>query len=182
MAEEKPAMKIMTYQEFKELSKKDRYLKRWWHYYKKVIALLQTISFESCLKLGAYKQAIVHGADVIDKRRHVAHLTYQHDVTEIPWPIADAQYDLFIALQVWEHLEGKQQVAFGEVMRIAKMAVLSFPLEWHCPGNVHHGITEETIAAWTLQVRPVRKIETVRWNFSLYQRIRRLICFYDFGK
>jgi hypothetical protein len=80
---------------------------------------------------------------------------YEHNATVVPWPIKDKEYDLFIALQVWEHLEGKQKDAFKEVMRTSKMAILSFPYMWDCPKDnanypEHHMINEEIISEWTL--------------------------------
>jgi len=43
-------------------------------------------------------------------------------------------------------------------MRVTKMAILSFPLNWNHPGDCHHGITEERISEWTLHVEPVKKV------------------------
>jgi len=175
----------MTYDDYKELEMLDPYYKGRWHYYKMVVDLLQRLSFDTCLELGPYKKPMVQGADVIDKDRHLGDLTYEHDANLIPWPVRDGQYDLFIALQVWEHLERKRE-AFEEVRRIAKMAVLSFPLNWYCPGNLHHGITEEKIAEWTNQTKPTLKFVVRGWNVSLKGIlkksfcIKRLICLYDF--
>ena len=71
-----------------------------------------------------------------------------------PWPINDKQYDLFIALQVWEHLGNKQSRAFREAIRISKAVILSFPYKWNCPKNnanypEHHEVDEELIGDWT---------------------------------
>ena len=79
---------------------------------------------------------------------------YIHYAAEKPWPVVDKQYDLFIALQVWEHLSNNQSRAFREVMRISKAVVLSFPYNWDCPENnanypEYHDIDEELIAGWT---------------------------------
>ncbi len=167
-------MEMMSRAEFKELAKKDPYYRKRWHYFKKVIDILQEISFESCLELGPYKRPIVHGCDVIDIRKHLDNLTYRHDATKTPWPIDDAKYDLFIALQVWEHLQDKQQDAFREVMRIAKKAILSFPLNWDLPGDIHDGITEEKISEWTLNIEPAKKIKAVKWNLSVRHPIKKL--------
>ena len=88
-------------------------------------------------------------------------LTYLWDARNTPWPIEDKKYDLFIALQVWEHLGDKQGDAFREVMRISRMAILSFPLGWNCPGDCHHNITKEKISEWTLNMKPdeIRKAD-----------------------
>ena len=160
-------MQIMSRAEFKGLAKEYPYYRKRWHYFKKVIDILQETSFKSCLELGPYKRPIVHGCDAIDIRKHLDNLTYRHDATKIPWPIDDAKYDLFIALQVWEHLDNKQTRAFREVMRISRMAVLSFPYMWDWPkdsGNypLHHLIDKELIEDWTLNVKPEKVIEVPR--------------------
>jgi len=152
-------MSTMTLSEFRELEKQDPYYESRWKYFKKVIGIINRESFKSVLELGPYKQPIVHGSDIMDRRADFPNLTYEHDATNIPWPIKDKQYDLFIALQVWEHLEKNKQDAFKEVMRISKMAILSFPLNWNFPGDCHDGITEKDIAEWTLNTSPVKKIK-----------------------
>jgi len=152
-------MSTMTLSEFRELEKHDPYYEGRWKYFKKVIGIINRESFKCVLELGPYKQPIVHGSDIMDIRADFTNLTYEHDATNIPWPIEDKKYDLFIALQVWEHLENKKQDAFNEVMRISKMAILSFPLNWNCPGDCHHGITKKDIAEWTLNTVPAKKIK-----------------------
>lgn len=84
------------------------------------------------------------------------------DITNTPLPIEDKAFDLFISLQVWEHLEGKQQVAFKEVMRISRSAILGFPLHWkNVPKeDCHYNITEEIISEWTLGHKYEKKVIT----------------------
>jgi len=167
-------MRLMTYSEFEELRKQDPYYKKSrWEYLKEVIDIITKESFNSVLELGAYKQPIVHRSDIMDVNPDRPNLTYLHDATKIPWPVEDSKYDLFIALQVWEHLKDKQKEAFKEVIRISKMAILSFPLNWNCPGNCHHNITEEKISEWTLHVNPVKKIKVGK-------KSKRIIYFFKF--
>ena len=112
--------------------------------------------------------------------------TYVFDATIKPWPIKDKLYDMFIALQVWEHLDGKQTRAFREVMRIAKKAVLSFPYHWD--GGIvdkpshraHRNIDMELITDWTLGVEPKLTIEIGRTG-SDFSKGPRMICFWDFN-
>lgn len=92
---------------------------------------------------------------------------FKHDATVVPWPIDDKAYDLFIALQVWEHLEGKQKEVFEEVMRTSKAAILSLPYMWDCPKDnanypEHHMIDEKIISEWTLNVKPKKIIKIPR--------------------
>ena len=167
--------KLMTYPEFEELRKQDPYYKKSrWEYLKEVIDIITKESFNSVLELGAYKQPIVHGSDIMDVNPNLPNLTYLHNAAKIPWPVENSKYDLFIALQVWEHLKDKQKEAFKEIIRISKMAILSFPLNWNCPGNCHHNITEEKISEWTLHVNPVKKIKVGK------KTSKRIIYFFKF--
>ena len=74
------------------------------------------------------------------------------DATKTPWPIDDKAYDLFVALQVFEHLGTHQPEAFREVRRVARNAILSLPIDWVMadPRNCHHGLTHEQVLAWFL--------------------------------
>ena len=61
--------------------------------------------------------------------------------------------------EVWEHLGDHQAKAFQEVVRVARAAILSFPLLWDCPKDSHnypdhHMITDERIAEWTIGLKP----------------------------
>lgn len=73
-----------------------------------------------------------------------------HDAGEVPWPLEDDAVDAVIALQVWEHLGGRQQEAFDEAWRVAKkIIVLSIPYQWR--GSLdfgHNGLTHDTMLAW----------------------------------
>lgn len=172
-------METLTYAEFKTLEKNDSYYKGRWPYFKEVISIIKKECPKSVLELGLYKSPIVKGSDVMDVNPYFPNLTYPHNATEIPWPIEDSQYDLFIALQVWEHLNGKQSEAFKEVMRISKMAILSFPLNWFFPGDSHNRITEDTISEWTLHAIPFKKIKVTQKVF-FFLDISKIIYFFKF--
>jgi len=148
-----------------------RYYRRRWEYIEEVLRIVRRERPQSVLELGPGPLPIVKGSDTMDREALAPGLTYLHDATQFPWPIEDSRYDLFLALQVWEHLGESQQRAFQEVMRIAKAAVLSFPYKWHRPGNVHHDIDETTIAEWTLHVPPEQILGTRK----------RIIYFFRFG-
>ncbi len=99
--------------------------------------------------------------DVVDKpdlraegRRIVA------NATTTPWPVADGQYDLFVALQVFEHLGTRQPEAFREVRRVARNAILSLPIDWIMadPANCHHDLTNERVLGWFAPVVPTRVV------------------------
>ena len=82
-----------------------------------------------------------------------------HDATQVPWPIPDKTYDLFIALQVFEHLEGEQADAFLEVRRVAlSRRTCSLPIDWTMadPTNAHHQLSDATVRSWFAPVEPTR--------------------------
>ena len=84
-----------------------------------------------------------------------------HDATQEPWPFEDKSYDLFVALQVFEHLGDRQPEAFREVRRIARNAILSLPIDWEMddPTNCHHRIPNERVLSWFAPIVPTRVVE-----------------------
>jgi Methyltransferase domain len=111
--------------------------------------LIKRRKLQTALELGAPVRPIIAGAHVMD---YIARPGLDpsvpvtiHDATVVPWPFADKAYDLFLALQVFEHLRDRQPEAFLEVRRIARHAVLSLPICWvmEDPQNLHHLIPEE---------------------------------------
>lgn len=163
-----------------------------WEYFKEVISIIENYKFESFLELGPGYMPIVKNSDVIlnpledqfGKPNEVFGTIYTFDATQKPWPIKDKSYDLFIALQVWEHLDNKQTRAFREVMRIAKAAVLSFPYRWdggeEKPSHrAHRDIDSELINDWTLGVKPTIAVEIPRTGPE-FSKGPRMIYFWDF--
>ena len=119
------------------------------------------INPRSVLELGPALFTVVKNADIMRKPEldvwgvpaNIRSMEYLHDATQTPWPVRE-KYDLFIALQVFEHLMGRQAQAFREVKRIARYAILSLPYKWDCPKDnanypEHHMIDENTILGWT---------------------------------
>ena len=149
---------ITCIETIKLAEKKPYYVGRW-EYFSKVIELVVKEKPTKVLELGPFRSPIVKNSDTMDMDSTLPNITYYHDATKTPYPIEDSAYDMFIALQVWEHLDGKQRDAFKEVMRISKMAILSFPYKWNWPGNCHHNIDENVIADWTLHIQPEQIIK-----------------------
>lgn len=116
----------------------------------------------SALELGPYVLPLIVGADVMDIEENPDlagdHKVIIHDATKTPWPVADRQYDLFVALQVFEHLGDRQPEAFREVRRVAKHAVISLPIDWvmRDPSHTHHGISHERVLSWFTPLAPTR--------------------------
>ncbi len=177
MVKKKIIENLMTKEDFQKLlgGERGRYYEGRWEYFKEVIEIIKNENIESVLEIGPAQEPIVKNCDVMVKPeddmwgrpKNTFSKEYIHDATEKPWPIKDKQYDLVIALQVWEHLEDKQKQAFQEVMRVAKMAIMSFPYMWDCPKDsrnypAHHLIDEKIIADWTLNVKPEKVIKIPR--------------------
>ena len=185
---------IMTYQDYEELlnGPKGHYYIGRWEYFKEVIKIIQNEKFQSVIELGPGLLPIVKDSDVImnpeedsfGKPSEIRKKVFTFDATTKPWPIHDNQYDLFIALQVWEHLDNKQSRAFREVMRISKMAILSFPLQWEGgeekPSHrAHRFIDRELIEDWTLNLKPEKIIEIPRTGLE-FSKGPRIIYFWRF--
>lgn len=167
----------MTYEDYQKLLKGPlgKYYIGRWEYFKEVIGIIKNENIQSVLEIGPAQETIVKNCDVMVKPeddmwgrpKNTFVKEYVHDATESPWPIKDKRYDLVIALQVWEHLDDKQKQAFQEVMRVSKMAIMSFPYMWNCPKDnrnypAHHLIDEKIIGNWTLNIKPEKIIKIPR--------------------
>ena len=147
----------MTLEKFNEIRNKEKYYAGRWAYFSEVVNYLKDKNFDSIIELGPHKYPIVENCDTLDYDT-LYNPTYLHDASSIPWPINTRKYDLFIALQVWEHLKNKQQ-AFIEVLRITKKtAILSFPYKWTTSSIEHRNIDEQKIAEWTCNVVPKKML------------------------
>jgi len=126
--------------------------------------LIDRRDLRTALELGPHLRPLIVGADVMDvvandALRAEGQLVL-HDATAVPWPFGDKAYDLFVALQVFEHLGTAQPTAFLEVRRIARHAILSLPIDWEMadPANCHHRLTNERVLGWFAPVRPTRVV------------------------
>jgi hypothetical protein len=126
-----------------------------WQYMKNVINKLHNIQFETILEIGAYKVNLTELSDNMDVIRkyidedNINNKIYIQDAGN-PWTeIEDDYYDVVLALQVFEHLEGKQKQAFDELKRCAVQAIITIPWHWNCPNDKnHHNITEQHCLKW----------------------------------
>lgn len=124
--------------------------------------LIDIYGLRSALELGPHIRSVIVGADVMD-RHPPPELVAEgrvivHDAGKMPWPIGDKRYDLFVALQVFEHLKGEQVAAFAEVRRVARHAIISLPIDWVMddPTNCHHQISHERALEWFHPAVPTR--------------------------
>ncbi len=158
----------LTEREFTFIEANDAYYRGRWTYMSaagtQAAELIERHDLHTALELGPWARPLIVGADAMDR---IARPDLQregelvvHDATVAPWPIADKAYDLFVALQVFEHLKGKQAIAFAEVRRVARHAIISLPIDWVLEDtrNAHHGLTEERARSWFQPVEPSRVV------------------------
>ena len=159
----------LTHPEFEEMAAGFPYYNGRWGYMSAALGQASTLirrhGLRTALELGAPVRPIIVGADVMDiKARPELDPTVPitvHDATQAPWPVGDKAYDLFLALQVFEHLRDRQREAFLEVRRVARHAIISLPIDWEMddPRNCHHRIPNERVLSWFAPVVPTRVIE-----------------------
>jgi hypothetical protein len=127
--------------------------------------LIATHGLTTAVELGPHVCPIIVGGDVIERRKppglRPADRLILHDARVTPWPIEPRSYDLFIALQVFEHLGERQAAAFLEVRRVARHAIISLPIDWVMadPTNSHHQLSHERVLSWFAPVVPNRILE-----------------------
>ena len=116
--------------------------------------LIETHGLRSALELGPHHAPRCRGQCHKDYLElpdlEVPAKVIMHDARRTPWPMEDDAYDLFVGLQVFEHLVDSQNAAFQEVHRIAKHTVISLPIDWVMkdPTNTHHQISNERALTW----------------------------------
>lgn len=102
-----------------------------WDYHFRTIELVKSLNLPDAskiLEMGTMGVQCVKNSKTIDYAEHWdfpgKHPDYLHDARQIPWPIEDKEFELFIALRVFQHLAPKQEECFKEAMRISKKIVL----------------------------------------------------------
>jgi hypothetical protein len=163
-------VKVINYEEFQILSQKNaKYYAGRWKLFEAAGRLIGEIAPRSCLELGAGFFTVAHGADVMDLQEKMYYglpdgegrNIHIHNAEDVPWDfIPDKRYDLFVALQVFEHLKrDKVGGAFAEAKRVARNVIISLPHKWDVPSNMlmypsHHMIDVATVASWTDGILP----------------------------
>lgn len=150
------------------------WLGRWDDYLKYVVEYVEELNPKKVIEMGTNGISLCLDSDTLDISES-SKPTFLQDAGKIPWPIKDKAYDLLIATQVWEHLKGNQELAFSEVKRISKSAILSFPYLWPNGSESHKGITKEIINKWTLN-EPFSK-EIIIESSNRLKRLIRLFIF-----
>jgi hypothetical protein len=126
--------------------------------------LIRRKRLRTALELGPHLQSLIVGGDIMALSENPAlEATGRriiHDATSVPWPVADKEYGLFMALQVFEHLGSSQPQVFLEVRRVARNAIISLPIDWEMedPTNCHHQLSHERALSWFAPVVPTRVV------------------------
>jgi len=126
-----------------------------WVYMQEVISELKLINPKSSVEIGTMGISLIETSDCIDYE--IANVDKDgsgkkiiFDARKTPYPIDNKQYDVFIALQVLEHLSPNQSNVFSEIKRISNYAIITLPYLWNCPEDIeHHNIGMEKICQWT---------------------------------
>lgn len=148
-------MKFLSYEMFEENAKKDRQWKSYkqrWLYHEKAIELLRKMNLPAespVLEIGSFGANIVMGSDLMDMPLGEwpvpeETLKYVYDARQLPWPIADKQYDVLIALRVWHHLSPVQEQCFMEAKRVSQRILLVCPEQ----EMVGKGIAKSDFISW----------------------------------
>jgi hypothetical protein len=130
------------------------YTENRWRWFEEAMNMLIGVEAESVLEIGSYIFPVVKWARTIDIKGTPNTFL---DLDFMPWAFEDKQFDLVIALHTLEHLE-RRKMAFDEMRRVAKSALISLPFEWDTPDDhLHHNITREKINEWTSGEVPVKE-------------------------
>jgi hypothetical protein len=149
-------MKFITEEDFYKKTAAQRYWKDRWTYIGEVSSIAQSMNVNTCWEIGC-------GICPISENSFKTDIQKWGDTNMIldfksKTPFLDKSFDLVVALQVWEHLEGLQSQAFSEIERVGKNIILSFPYKWDCPKDlIHHQIDEKIISEWTNNKEPKLK-------------------------
>lgn len=101
-----------------------------WSYHEKAVKLLEQLQPTSILEAGSMGIELSEESDTIDldmpdwNWRLSYKPTYNYDLTKMPWEvIKDKQYDVFVALRVFHHMEDEANY-LKEMDRIANKTIL----------------------------------------------------------
>lgn len=126
-----------------------------WKWFREAMDMLVGLDVCKILELGSYLYPVVPRAWTVDIKGTPKEFL---DLDLMPWHFKDKQFDLVICLQTLEHLE-RRKMAFDEIRRISKSALISLPFEWNSPEDfLHHNIMKETIKDWTNGDIPVKEL------------------------
>jgi len=143
----------------------NRSYERRWEYIDEVLKELEIINPSSAIEMGTAGISLMNFSDSMDiDEQHIDKdnntKKYIFDCTITPWNIKDKKYDIFVGLQVLEHLSPNQIEVFKEIKRISKYAIITLPYKWKMKDttNCHHMIDDDIINLWTGNEKPYKKV------------------------
>ena len=123
---------------------------RWW-YHEMAANIVRQIAEAKpeldVLEIGSHGVQIVEGSTTVDVSNSVWPYTVRPDFDfdiRTAWPFSNKQFDVCIALRVWQHLGEDQAFAFREACRVATNAIIAAPPQY---AN-GYGITFATMQRW----------------------------------
>ena len=154
-----------TVKEFNERSKEhwSTATNNRWDYFGRVVNLVKELNLKDpsqILEMGTMGITCVKNTHTIDYAEKWdfpgKNPTYLHDARQMPWPIENKGYDLFIALRVYQHLAPMQEVCFQEAMRIAKKVIIVVPSSYQLPDMFPEskGITYSDFVSYLKGIHP----------------------------
>lgn len=101
-------------------------------YHLKAAEILKSIKPKKVLEAGTMGVKLYENSDTIDYDLPNSGWTltytptYNHNLKNLPWPIKDNQYNIFVALRVFHHFSNSL-IYFNEMLRIASYVLLALP-------------------------------------------------------
>lgn len=115
-----------------------RLLDKRWHYHSQAVEILKSLDITDAMKvleMGTMGITCVVGSQTIDYEGNWGYKgkrpDYEHDARNCPWPFEEKQFEVFVALRVFQHLTPKQEEAFLESFRIARKVILVVPRDYN---------------------------------------------------
>lgn len=116
----------------------ERLLEKRWHYHSQTVEILKSLDISDAkkvLEMGTMGITCVEGSQTIDYEGNWGYKDkrpdYEHDARNCPWPFEEKQFEVFVALRVFQHLTPKQEDAFLESFRIARKVILVVPRDYN---------------------------------------------------
>lgn len=134
-----------------------------WEYHRSAIdfvRLCRPRAGSEVLEMRAAGVSIVHGSDTFDLAGRNGQSGEEpeaaHDAREVPWPVEDKRYQVFVALRVFHQLAPRQRECFLEARRVADNIVMVVPdhedlIEGSAPAA---GVSEAQFIEWNDGVGP----------------------------
>lgn len=156
---------FITEKDFNDMKKADPsyYTKDRWEYMQLAAIMASSLVPEKSgkvLELGIYHMPVVKNAVTMDIDS-AFNPKVIHDASKAPWPFKDKEFDLFVGLQVLEHL-GKSPTdieakirACREIKRVADYAIVSIPHLWTRTDDWHRNLSQADLKIWMEGTLPI---------------------------